>query len=108
MYVNTATDASHAGTLDAVTLDGHISLILRGTIDARLREQASVAFSTIMQQRLPVTIIARQATFADSASWAFLVQLVSECNAAGIQVRIDIRDEEVRSVLTELGLVHAA
>lgn len=106
--MNTATGASHVGTVDTVTSDGHISLILRGTIDARLRGQASVAFATIMQQHLPVTITARQATFADSASWAFLVQLVNECNAAGIQVRLDIRDEEVRSVLTDLGLVHAA
>lgn len=96
------------GTVEAIETEGHISLYLRGVIDARLRKQASIAFALIMQRRLPLTIIARHTTFADSASWAFLVQLVHECNAAGIPVRIDVRDETVRGVLMELGLAQVA
>lgn len=106
--MTTAVNASNAGTVEALESDGQISLILRGTIDARLRKQASIAFALIMQKRLPVAIIARQATFADNASWAFLVQLVNECNSAEIPVKIDVRDETVRGVLTELGLARAA
>lgn len=96
------------GSLEVTEHQSHIAISLRGVIDSRLRAEAGAAFALIMQKRLPLTLIARQATFADASSWAFIVQLISECNAAHIPVKVDIRDEQVRNVLLELGLADVA
>lgn len=96
------------GSLEVKEHTDYIVVSLRGVIDSRLRAEAGAAFALIMQKRLPLTVVARQATFADSSSWAFIVQLISECNAAQIPVRVDIRDEKVRAVLMDLGLADVA
>ena len=96
------------GSLSVEMAAERITLTLEGSIDSRLREQASVAFAAVMQAAKPVRIVGKSAVFADSASWAFLVQLVGACNAAQLPVELDIADEHVHQVLTELGLAHVA
>lgn len=97
-----------AGELVLQEFRTYVVLELRGTIDAKLRAQAGETFATIMQRRLPVHLSACNATFADPASWAFIVQLITACHAAGIPTHLDPNDHVIASVLQELGLSQSA
>ena len=96
------------GVLELNQYEDHMTLLLRGVIDSRLRVEAGAAFASIMLHRLPVHLVARQTVITDPSAMAFLVQLVSECNQAGMPVSVDVRDGSIRNVLLELGLMQAA
>ena len=61
---------------------------LAGEVDVTLRLQASQALAVCVTRGLPVVVDSTLATFADSYTLAFLLQLARACGEDGVRVAL--------------------
>jgi anti-sigma B factor antagonist len=79
-------DKRGAGTPHTITVEdvgGTLLIVLRGDIDAGLRDAASRCMVTVLQADLPLVVDTSEVTFIDSSGLAFLLQLQAVADDAG-------------------------
>jgi len=79
-------DKPGAGTPHTITVEdigGTLLVVLRGDIDAGLRDAASRCMVTVLGTDLPLVVDTSGVTFIDSSGLAFLLQLQGVATDAG-------------------------
>ncbi|NCT89430.1 STAS domain-containing protein [Cellulomonas sp. APG4] len=75
----------------SITVDAQSSFTfvrLAGEVDVTLRPQASHALAVCVTRGVPVVVESQRATFADSYTLAFLLQLSRACGEDGVRVAL--------------------
>jgi anti-sigma B factor antagonist len=79
-------DKPGAATPHTITVEdvgGTLLIVLRGDIDAGLRDAASRCMVTVLEADLPLVVDTSEVTFIDSSGLAFLLQLQAVADDAG-------------------------
>lgn len=83
---------------------GATHVILRGEIDAVLRDQASEAMVFVVVQDNPVVADVADVTFIDSSGLAFLVQLHRLCAESRLDLELRDPSQNLLDLLEVLGM----
>ena len=83
---------------------GTTRIVLRGDIDAALREQASAAMVFLVGQELPVVLDTGRVSFIDSSGLAFLVQVYKVCEESALGLVLLDPPENLVDLLEMLGM----
>ena len=100
------TSESNAGgsSITSRDIEGSTHVILRGEIDAALRDQASEAMLSVVTVNRPVVADVADVTFIDSSGLAFLVQLHRLCAESGLDLELRDPSENMLDLLEVLGM----
>lgn len=83
---------------------GTTHVVLRGEIDAALRDQASEAMVFVVTANNPVVADVADVTFIDSSGLAFLVQLHRLCAESGLDLELRDPSQNMVDLLEVLGM----
>ncbi|SDB87477.1 anti-anti-sigma factor [Sanguibacter gelidistatuariae] len=85
-------------------VEGTTHVILRGEIDAALRDQAGEAMVFVVAANSPVVADVADVTFIDSSGLAFLVQLHRLCAESGLDLELRDPSQNILDLLEVLGM----
>ena len=98
------TDRDDANGIACSAESGTTRIVLRGDIDAALREQASTAMAFLVSQDLPVVLDTGRVAFIDSSGLAFLVQVYKVCVESALGLVLLDPPENLVDLLEMLGM----
>lgn len=104
MNIMTTSESNAAGSITSRDVEGTTHVILRGEIDAALRDQASEAMLSVVTVNRPVVADVAEVTFIDSSGLAFLVQLHRLCAESGLDLELWNPSENILDLLEVLGM----
>lgn len=91
-------------TITCGDVAGTTHVVLRGEIDAALRDQASEAMVFVVTANKPVVADVADVTFIDSSGLAFLVQLHRLCGESGLDLELRDPSQNILDLLEVLGM----
>lgn len=100
-----STSEPHPGyAITSRDVAGTTHVVLRGEIDAALRDQASEAMVFVVTANNPVVADVADVTFIDSSGLAFLVQLHRLCAESGLDLELRDPSQNILDLLEVLGM----
>lgn len=100
----TTSESNAGGSITSRDFEGTTHVILRGEIDAALRDQASEAMLSVVTVNRSVVADVADVTFIDSSGLAFLVQLHRLCAESALDLELWNPSENVLDLLEVLGM----
>ncbi|GII98967.1 anti-anti-sigma factor [Sediminihabitans luteus] len=98
------TETQVAGGISAAATDTGTVVTLWGEVDAALRDQASVAMTTLVGADGPIAVDVRRVEFIDSSGLAFILQVYMIGQEAGIDVTLRDPSRELEDLLEMIGM----
>ncbi|WP_066460748.1 STAS domain-containing protein [Sanguibacter suarezii] len=100
----TTSESTVGSSITPQDIEGTTHVILRGEIDAALRDRASEAMLFVVSANNPVVADVGGVTFIDSSGLAFLVQLHRLCAESGLDLELRDPSENIVDLLEVLGM----
>ena len=100
----TTSESTVEFSITSQDIEGTTHVVLRGEIDAALRDQASEAMLFVVSANNPVVADVADVTFIDSSGLAFLVQLHRLCAESGLDLELRDPSQSILDLLEMLGM----